>query len=413
MTFGEASAWLFEQLPMYQRQGAAAYKTDLDGTWAVLEAMGRPDLQLPNVIHVAGTNGKGSVCQAVHNALHDQGLKVGLFTSPHLFDFRERMRVNGEMPPEQWVIEFVLSQRTNFDQLDLQPSFFEWTFGMAMCWFASSEVDVVVLETGMGGRLDSTNVFPNPLVTAITNIGLDHVQFLGNDIRTIAKEKAGIIKDGRPVVVGRMRPEAQSVILGQALKQGAEFHYAPEALEDSYSGPNWPENRATAHKILEVLSNEPDWRNIRVPDQVELTKTSHLGRWHWLSDSPDVASILIDCAHNEDGLKRTAAAIRKLNYSTLHIVFGAVSDKELTSVWAQLPSAAKYHFCAANIPRALPVEQLIESALTADRSGADYASVASALEGARASAQANDLIVVLGSIFVAAEALSAAESIKG
>ena len=221
MTFQESTAWLFEQLPMYQRQGAAAYKTDLDGTWSVLEAMSRPDLKLPNVIHVAGTNGKGSVCHAVHNALSDQGMKVGLFTSPHLFDFRERMRVNGEVPSERWVIDFVASQRLNFDQLDLSPSFFEWTFGMAMCWFAESQVDLVVLETGMGGRLDSTNVFSNPLVTAITNIGLDHTQFLGDDIRAIAKEKAGIIKDGCPVVVGRMRPEAQSVILGQALKQGA------------------------------------------------------------------------------------------------------------------------------------------------------------------------------------------------
>ncbi|MBV42177.1 MAG: tetrahydrofolate synthase [Crocinitomicaceae bacterium] len=413
MTFGEATAWLFEQLPMYQRQGAAAYKTDLDGTWAVLEVMGRPDLQLPNVIHVAGTNGKGSVCQAVHNALRDQGLKVGLFTSPHLFDFRERMRVNGEMPSEQWVIEFVSTQRTNFDQLDLQPSFFEWTFGMAMCWFAASEVDLLVLETGMGGRLDSTNVFPNPLVTAITNIGLDHVQFLGNDIRTIAKEKAGIIKDGRPVVVGRMRPEAQSVILGHALKHGAEFHYAPEALAEPSSGPNWPENRATAHKILEVLSSEPGWRNIRVPNQTQLTKSGHLGRWHWLANSSDNARILIDCAHNEDGLRRTVAAIRKLNYLTLHIVFGAVSDKELASIWEQLPSVAQYHFCTANIPRALSVERLVDSAQKADRSGASYASVASALEGARASAQANDLIVVLGSIFVAAEALSTAESVKG
>ena len=412
MTFGEATAWLFEQLPMYQRQGAAAYKTDLDGTWAVLNAMGRPDLQLPGVIHVAGTNGKGSVCQTVHNALSDQGLKVGLFTSPHLFDFRERMRVNGEMPPEHWVIEFVSSQRTNFDQLDLQPSFFEWTFGMAMCWFAASKVDVVVLETGMGGRLDSTNIFPNPLVTAITNIGLDHVQFLGNDIRTIAKEKAGIIKDGRPVVVGRMRPEAQSVILGQALKQGAEFHYAPEAIGDPLSGPNWPENRATAHKILEVLSGEAGWRNVRVPVQTELSKRGHWGRWHWLANSSESARILIDCAHNEDGLRRTADAIQELDYLTLHIVFGAVSDKELTSVWEQLPSAAQYHFCAANIPRALPVEQLVDLAQKAARSGRAYASVANALEGAKASAETNDLIVVLGSIFVAAEALSTAGSVK-
>ena len=409
MTFQEATAWLFEQLPMYQRQGAAAYKTDLDGTWSVLEAMSRPDLKLPNVIHVAGTNGKGSVCHAVHNALSYQGMKVGLFTSPHLFDFRERMRVNGEVPSERWVIDFVASQRLNFDQLDLSPSFFEWTFGMAMCWFAEYQVDLVVLETGMGGRLDSTNVFSNPLVTAITNIGLDHTQFLGDDIRAIAKEKAGIIKDGCPVVVGRMRPEAQSVILGQALKQGAEFHYAPEKIPDSTLGQNWPDNRATAHKILKVLSSLPGWRHVEVPAQTNLTKRGHLGRWHWLKREEGSAPILVDCAHNEDGLRRTVAAIQELEHATLHVVFGAVRDKELNSAWKQMPIGSQFHFCAADIPRAMPVDALVDEAKKAEREGKAYHSVSSALAGAESDAASDDLIVVLGSIFVAAEVLARAD----
>jgi dihydrofolate synthase/folylpolyglutamate synthase len=406
MTYEEASAWLFQQLPMYQRQGAAAYKTDLDGTWAVLKTMERPDLKLPNVIHVAGTNGKGSVCQAVNNALVNQGLKVGLFTSPHLFDFRERMRVNGETPSERWVIEFIESQKMRFERLELQPSFFEWTFGMAMSWFAESDVDLVILETGMGGRLDSTNVFSAPLVTAITNIGLDHVQFLGNDVRSIAKEKAGIIKEGCPVVVGRMKPEAQSVILGQALKEGAEFHYAPEALDDDDQGPHWPENRATAQKILEVLREQPAWGHIVVPPQTELTKAGHLGRWHWLSKQPGIPNILVDCAHNEDGLKRTIKAIEKLEFTNLHIVLGVVQDKDVSAVFQLLPAMAQLHFCAPRIPRAMPVKDLARCARSQGREGANYDSVMDAVAGARDSAADSDLIVVLGSIFVAAEALA-------
>ena len=398
-------SWLFEQLPMYQRQGAAAYKTDLDGTWAVLESMGRPDLKLPNVIHVAGTNGKGSVCQAVHNALVDQGFKVGLFTSPHLHDFRERMRVNGAMPSEDWVVDFVTVQRKEFERLDLKPSFFEWTFGMAMCYFSACQVDLVVLETGMGGRLDSTNIFPRPLVTAITNIGLDHTQFLGNDIRTIAKEKAGIIKDGCPVVVGRMRPEAQSVILGQALKQGAEFHYAPEAIADAKLGPNWPENRATAHQILTVLRSQTGWGDVDVPAQQNCPRPDIWGAGNGCKYPNESPGILVDCAHNEDGLKRTVSALEELQYDALHLVLGVVGDKELEPVWKWLPARAHFHFCAANIPRALPVDELTAAAAKAGRAGKPYETVAHAVLGAQSQAAPSDLIVVLGSIFVAAEAL--------
>ncbi|MEC7693648.1 MAG: bifunctional folylpolyglutamate synthase/dihydrofolate synthase, partial [Bacteroidota bacterium] len=253
---------------------------------------------------MAGTNGKGSVCTAIANALQAQGKRVALFTSPHLEDFRERMRINGAVPEEQWVVEFIQRMRPAVESAGFVPSFFEWTFGMALVWFAEQEVDVVVLETGMGGRLDSTNVFPQPLLTVVTNIGLDHQQFLGEDIRSIAREKAGIIKDGVPLVMGRMRPEAQSVLLETANRFGAEVHYAGVASEAGEAGPHWPENRATAHKALEVLKATPFGSDWEVPPLEAITKSGHPGRWQWLRPAPSGARILLDCAHNLDGLHR-------------------------------------------------------------------------------------------------------------
>ena len=274
VTYAEATAWLFQQLPMFQRQGAAAYKADLSGTWRVLDVLGRPDLRLDHVVHVAGTNGKGSVCTAIANALQAQGKRVALFTSPHLEDFRERMRINGAVPEEQWVVEFIQRMRPEVESAGFVPSFFEWTFGMALVWFAEQEVDVVVLETGMGGRLDSTNVFPQPLLTVVTNIA-DHQQFLGEDIRSIAREKAGIIKDGVPLVMGRMRPEAQSVLLETAMvwRRGPLRGAASKAGE---AGPHWPENRATAHKALEVLKATLFGSDWEVPPLEAMTKPGTL-----------------------------------------------------------------------------------------------------------------------------------------
>ena len=282
MTYEEATGWLFQQLPMFQRTGPAAYKSNLDGTLYVLEKMGRPDLHLDGVIHVAGTNGKGSVCTAISNALVETGFRVGLFTSPHLMDFRERLLVCGEMPQKAWVVDRVKHFQNELPNWSYQPSFFEWTFGLALLWFVEEQVDAVVLETGMGGRLDSTNVFPTPLVTAITNIGLDHQQFLGRDIRSIALEKAGILKDGVPVVLGRMRPEAQSVILSAALRTGSEVFYADAARNRGIEeDPNWPENEATTLKVLEVLSNQPGWREWQAPAKVHPKGLG--GRWEWLT----------------------------------------------------------------------------------------------------------------------------------
>ena len=226
---------------------------------------------------------------------------------------------------------------------------------MALVWFAEQEVDVVVLETGMGGRLDSTNVFPQPLLTVVTNIGLDHQQFLGEDIRSIAREKAGIIKDGVPLVMGRMRPEAQSVLLETANRFGAEVHYAGVASEAGEAGPHWPENRATAHKALEVLKATPFGNDWEVPPLEAITKSGHPGRWQWLLPAPSGARMLLDCAHNLDGLHRTLGAIEALECDGLRVVFGGVNDKDMKGALAAMPNEGAYYFCAAQIPGHCPV----------------------------------------------------------
>ena len=416
MNYPEATDWLFRQLPMYQRQGAAAYKADLTGTYRVLEMLGRPDQQLHNVIHVAGTNGKGSVCTAIARALEQQGMKVGLFTSPHLLDFRERMRVNGVVPSEAWVAAFVDRHRPASEALDPAPSFFEWTFGMALCYFMDEGVEAVVLETGMGGRLDSTNVFPTPLLTVITNVGLDHQQFLGHDIRSIAREKAGILKEGVPVVMGRMRPEAQSVILETANRLGVETHYAePSRLGQlAEDGPHWPENRATAHKALEVLGGLPFGRGWTVPGLAELNKSGHLGRWQWVSADFCRGRILLECAHNADGLMTTLSALDELciSHAQRNVVIGAVADKDLQSVLTAFDQDSRYYFCAANIPRAMPAEELALQAKQFGLNGTSYPSVEAAFRAACEEASPSSLVLVLGSIFVAAEVLAVLEDAR-
>lgn len=404
MTYEEATDWLFQQLPMFQRTGPAAYKSNLDGTLYVLEKMGRPDLHLDGVIHVAGTNGKGSVCTAVSNALVETGFRVGLFTSPHLFDFRERILVCGEMPRKDWVVDRVEHFKRELPSWSYQPSFFEWTFGLSLLWFVEEQVDVVVLETGMGGRLDSTNIFPSPIVTSITNIGLDHQQFLGDDIRSIASEKAGILKDGAPVVLGRMRPEAQSVILSAALRTGSEVFYADAASKSSMDDdPNWPENQATAMKILEVLSSQPGWRDWTPPAKIH--SKGLRGRWDWLDPLAKDTRVLVDSAHNSDGIKRLMDALASIERNRLMLVFGTVGDKDLTNIWSLLPLDAEYFFCAAKIPRALNAEELCDAACQFGRVGSAFPSVSEALSAARGTADSQDLIVVFGSIFVTAEVL--------
>lgn len=400
MTYAEAVNVLFTQLPMFQRQGPTAYKVDLDGTKAVLELLGHPEAGL-EVVHVAGTNGKGSVCHRVAAALQAAGYRVGLFTSPHMKDFRERIRVNGAPIPEAEVVEFV----QEFSGKWGQPSFFELTFGMALRHFVAHAVDVVVLETGMGGRLDSTNVFPRPLVTAITNVGFDHQQFLGQTIRAIAAEKAGIIKDGRPVVVGRMRPEALSVVHEHALRQAAEVY---EAVPESGPTRVEAENAATARAVCRVLDREPGWSV--PPSAIEhgfahyREMTGQRGRMEWLAPAPSGARVLADCAHNLDGLTALTATLETITYQRLHIVFGTVADKDMAPLWSVLPCGT-YYWCAADIPRAREARSLAEEGVQYGLNGSPHPSVFAAVTAACTAAAEGDLVLITGSIFAVAEAL--------
>jgi dihydrofolate synthase/folylpolyglutamate synthase len=407
MTYAEAVDTLFTQLPMFQRQGPAAYKADLDGTWRVLEMLDRPDVGL-QVVHVAGTNGKGTVCHLVAAALQTAGYRVGLFTSPHLVDFRERIRVNGECISEAAVTAFVEHYRE--DWKPIQPSFFELTFGMALAHFKASAVDVVVLETGMGGRLDSTNVFPKPLVTAVTNVGWDHQQFLGQTIRDIAHEKAGIVKDGCPVVVGRMRPEALSVVHEHALRRASEVYSADLESEPPAVSAVFAENRATARAVCRVLAALPGWH---LPPSAIATgfegyarMTGQRGRFEWLQPTANGARVLADCAHNYDGLTALVRALDDLPHEQLHVVYGTVADKDMAGIWPILP-AGTYYWCAANIPRARPADDLAAAAVKQGLQGTAYPSVQAAYQGARTAAGPSDLVLVTGSIFTVGEALPA------
>ena len=387
---------------MFQRSGPAEYKVDLSNTLALCEALGNPEAEL-EVIHIAGTNGKGSVSHAVAAALQARGLRVGLYTSPHLFDPRERIRVNGELISESDFTGFVSGHLDLWSRL--QPSFFELMFAMALVSFRNAEVDVVVLETGMGGRLDSTNIFARPLATAITSIGLDHQQFLGDSIRAIAGEKAGILKEGVPCVLGMLPPEARSVVLERSLRLSVEVHDGLPG-DDPADEPTWlSRNRAVARRILALIDGD------RSTDEGVLSAGPSawglLGRWQWWG--PDV---LLDCAHNTEGLTETGRALRALN-RPLKLVFGTVKDKDVEGALVCLPQAQSHHWCAAGIPRAMPVEELAFRASGLGRAGVAYSNVTEALKGAMGLRTGSELVVVLGSVFTVGEALQALKATAG
>ena len=394
-TYQEVLDWLYLQLPMFQRTGPVRYRIDLGKTHALCAALGHPEQGL-QVVHIAGTNGKGSVSHAVAAALHARGRKVGLYTSPHLEDPRERIRVDGAMITQAAFMAFVL------DHMDVwkarEPSFFELMFCMALDHFRREQVDVVVLETGMGGRLDSTNIFPAPLVTAITSIGLDHQQFLGDDLRSIAGEKAGILKEGVPCVLGILPPEARSVVLERSMRLGVEVldGLADEARDDE---PLWlARNRAVARRVLALLPGDRS-RDEEVLQAGPVAWGLH-GRWHWWDPN-----LLLDSAHNVEGLQATGAALKKLG-RPLRLLYATVSDKDVPGALACLPDAVAHHWCAAEIPRAMPVEELARQATAVGRSGHVHQSVAEALNAARNQRSGEELVVVLGSVFTVGEALA-------
>ncbi len=403
MTYAEAVQYLFEQLPMFHRVGAAAYKPDIGNILQLCKQLGNPHLKFKS-IHVAGTNGKGSTSSLVASALMEQGMKVGLFTSPHLLDFRERMRINGKKISESFVTHFVLENKESWIQI--QPSFFEITTAMAFSFFAREEVDMAVIEVGMGGRLDSTNII-HPELTVITSIGKDHMQFLGDTIEKIASEKAGIIKNHTPVILGNIETSAMQVIEQVALSKNAQVIHAkniqapPSALHGNYQ----IENEKTAFAALTELQ-QLGWQlnaeSIRLGFANVIRNTKLRGRWEIINQSP---LTIAEVAHNEDGIRFLCEKLNSYNNTNIHVVLGMVADKDHQEVLSLFPKKANYYFCQANIPRALPAAELQLKAATVGLTGETYHSVELALNAAKKHALTEDLIVVTGSIFTVAEIL--------
>lgn len=423
--YKETLNYLYSQLPMFQRVGAAAFKKDLTNIRALCEFLGNPQDKFPT-IHVAGTNGKGSTCYMLAAILQAHGYKTGLYVSPHYKDFRERARIDGTYVPKKFVVEFTERIKPMIDQI--QPSFFEITVALAFEYFAQSRVDVAVIEVGMGGRLDSTNII-TPLVSVITNISYDHMQFLGNTLPEIAGEKAGIIKPGVPVVIGETQAETKPVFDAKAAEMQASIVYADQHFEAAI------QHQSLTHTIFDVKYNEKfKYKNLNVNvhadyqaknlqtalQTVEVLKphfpfaedniraglhdlkkrTRFIGRWQLLSEKP---IILADSAHNEGGLRLAMQQLVKIPHLNLHFVLGVVNDKDLGKMLSMLPRSARYYFAKANIPRGLDAKELQEKAAAAGLVGKAYASVKSALRAAKRQSKPDDLIYVGGSIFVVAE----------
>ncbi len=402
MTYQEALDWMFAQLPMYQRQGAIAFKKDLSNTIALSKELGFPERQFKS-IHVGGTNGKGSTSHMIASVLQESGYKVGLYTSPHLKSFTERIKINGIEISEDEVLLFI---EKNKDFLEKQGlSFFEMTVGLAFDFFAKEAVDIAVIEVGLGGRLDSTNII-TPEVSVITNIGLDHTQFLGETLPEIAFEKAGIIKSKIPVVIGEHQPEVEAVFIEKAKLMEAPICFASDNQE-SYStdllGMYQQKNTKAAVKALQLLHGFVISDTDIVQGLAKVVENTKLmGRWQILQETPKV---VCDTGHNKDGLQITMKQLATEKYENLHIVFGVVSDKKLDEVLPLMPKAARYYFCKPNIPRGMPAETLQEEAAKYLLKGEVYDSVHQAYEKALSTANREDFIYIGGSTFVVAEVL--------
>ena len=429
MTYAETLDYLFNALPMFQRVGASAYKADLTNTLSLCEHLGNPQ-ETFKTIHVAGTNGKGSTSHALASVFQAAGYKTGLYTSPHLKSFTERIRIDGKEITEEDVVEFVANNRAFLDQL--QPSFFEMTVGMAFWYFAKESVDIAVIEVGMGGRLDSTNVI-HPELCVITTIGYDHTQFLGNTLPLIAGEKAGIIKEGVPVVISQTQKETQAVFSQQAAAKQAAIVFAdqlweitklPESEDPSIQesanfkvrssdgefnlkfGLNGDYQRFNLPGILETVKQlrNQGWNLSDTALQVGLESISEQtglkGRWQLLQLNP---IILADTGHNEAGIGEVVNQLKKYSYSKLWMVIGMVNDKDISKVLDLLPKEATYIFCQASIPRAMDAHELARKGNEKGLIGQVIPTVTEALEFARKNASPDDLIFVGGSTFVVAE----------
>ena len=406
MNYLETTNWLFNQLPVFQLQGASAYKEDLTNTLLLAKHLNHPEKDL-KCIHVAGTNGKGSTSHLLASVLQEAGYKVGLYTSPHLKDFRERIKINGVEISEEFVCEFVAKNKSFFEANEL--SFFEMTVGLAFDYFVGEKTDINIIEVGMGGRLDSTNII-TPLVSVITNIGFDHTHFLGNTLESIATEKAGIIKDSIPVVIGEYTSETKKVFIEKAKNTNSNIFFASDSITENYPsallGDYQIANKKTAVQTIRVLQQQGHYiiseENIQNGFLNVIQNTGLQGRWQQLKSDPKV---ICDTAHNSHGLKIVLNQIKKEKFEALHIVLGVVNDKDLEDILPLFPKNAHYYFCKPNIPRGLDAEILQQKAANFQLNGKVYNSVSNAYQEALKKSDKNDFIYIGGSTFVVAEVL--------
>lgn len=421
MTYQEATEYLFNSTPLFQNVGKDAYKEGLENTLLLDKHFNNPHRQY-QTIHIAGTNGKGSCSHTLAAILQEAGYKVGLYTSPHLVDFRERIRVNGTCIPEERVVRFVEEERAFFEPL--HPSFFEITTALAFLYFAEQKVDIAVIEVGLGGRLDCTNII-SPLLSVITNISFDHVQFLGNTLDKIASEKAGIIKPNTPVIIGETTPETRPVFIEKALRCQASIRFAEEehelqAINEAYDGTR---EYQTLHfgTINGVLNGDCQIKNTQtiLAAVSELQKTLHIseenvrdgfrnvcqttglrGRWQKLADSPKT---YCDTGHNVGGISYIVKQLERIPCAQKRIVIGMVNDKDIAHVLEMLPKDAIYYFTQAKVKRALPAEALLAQAKGKGLDGKAFSSVIEAYTAARNEASSDDLIFIGGSTFIVAD----------
>jgi len=403
MNYQETLDYLFTKLPMYQRYGAIAYKKDIGNIIKAAKHLNNPHKKFKS-IHIAGTNGKGSVAHMLASILQEAGYNTGLYTSPHLKDFRERIKINGQMITKRKVIDFVLENKPLFEKLEM--SFFEMTVALAFDYFSKEKIDIAIIETGLGGRLDSTNII-NPELSIITNIGLDHTNLLGNSVEKIAIEKAGIIKKETAIIIGKEQAETKSVFKKVSAKKNSPLYFADKIsvlntdLKGSYQGENIC-TTITAIKQLKNLGWNISDKNIKKGLGKVVKNTGILGRWQTLSKTP---KIICDIGHNEDGIKEIVKQLNKLKYKKLHFVYGTVNDKNSDKILSLLPKDAKYYFCKPNIERGLNTDDLQRKAKKYQLLGNNFDSVSNAIYKAKENQKKEDILFIGGSTFVVAEAL--------
>lgn len=425
MTYTETVEYLFNSTPMFQNVGSAGYKEGLDNTITLDNHFDNPHKKF-KTIHIGGTNGKGSCSHTIAAILQSAGYKVGLFTSPHLVDFRERIRINGVMIPEQYVIDFVENEKDFFEPL--HPSFFELTTALAFKYFAENNVDIAVIEVGLGGRLDCTNII-SPILSVITNIGFDHIQFLGNTLEKIASEKAGIIKNNTPIVIGETTPETRTVFIQKATSTNSAIYLAEEndiilshqhshnggidyetktygTIHGELSGLCQIKNTATiltAINILAEIGLAIQSENISEGFKHVCELTGLRGRWEKIEENPIT---ICDTGHNVNGLEYIVKQLQQQKYEKLHIVFGMVNDKDIEGVLSIMPKDATYYFCQASVKRAMPSQQLKTLAEAHELKGNTFANVLDAYNSARQNASQNDFIYIGGSSFIVADLIA-------